>query len=251
MKVVGVIPARFNSSRLPGKPLIDICGQPMIKRVYDRAKLVESFAEVIVATDDDRIKKKCEEYNIPVLLTSKDHATHVNRIHEVSNIISADYYVVICGDEPLIDPQNIIKVFPDNLIKDDYYVCGLCRFLTNPTEVIDPGNIKVVTNEKDECILLSRAVIPFPYKTVMFKYKKVVGVECYNKKALDLFVSLPKGSLEEIEDVTLQRFLENKIHVKYRLTKSESLSVDTYKDLEKVREMIREMQSESNGGVLE
>ena len=101
----------------------------------------------------------------------------------------------------------------------------------------NPANIKIVTNDSDECVLLSRAPIPFPYKTVLFKYKKVVGVECYNKQALDFFVSTPKGYLENIEDVTLQRFLENKIH-KYKLVDSVSLSVDTPRDLEKVKEIM-------------
>jgi 3-deoxy-manno-octulosonate cytidylyltransferase (CMP-KDO synthetase) len=88
--------------------------------------------------------------------------------------------------------------------------------------------------------MLSRSPIPFPYKTVLFKYKKVVGVECYDKKALDFFVNTPKGTLEQIEDVTLQRFLENKIHIRYKLTESESLSVDTPRDLEKVRKILEE-----------
>ena len=88
-------------------------------------------------------------------------------------------------------------------------------------------------------MLLTRAVVPFPYKSILFKYKKVVGVECYNKKALDFFVNTPKGFLESIEDVTLQRFLENKIHIKYKLVDSISISVDTPRDIEKVRELIK------------
>ena len=112
--------------------------------------------------------------------------------------------------------------------------------MNDPAEVIDPANIKVVTNENDECILLSRAPVPFPYKTILFKYKKVVGVECYNKKSLDFFVATPKGFLENIEDVTLQRFLENKIHIRYKLIESVSLSVDTPRDLEKVKLIIEQ-----------
>lgn len=237
MKIIGVIPARYESSRFPGKPLADICGKPMIWWTYNRAIKVKELNQVVVATDDERIYDSCKRFDIPVMMTSNAHPTHVNRIHEVSEKIDADYYVVICGDEPLIEPETIKEVLPKEK-STDFYVGGLCRYLDDPAEVIDPGNIKVVTNNDDECILLSRAAIPFPYKTVMFHYKKVVGIECYNKKALDFFVSTPKGYLETIEDVTLQRFLENKIHIKYKLTNSHSLSVDTQRDIEVARKEI-------------
>lgn len=240
MKIVGVIPARYQSSRFPGKPLADICGKPMIWWVYQQAKKVEEFDEVVVATDDNRIADVCKQYDIQVVMTADNHPTHVHRIHEVSEKIAADYYVVVCGDEPLISVDVIKEALPKAEHEShEMYVGGLCRYFTDPAEVIDPANIKVFTNDNDECILLSRAVVPFPYKTVLFKYKKVVGVECFNKKALDFFVNTPKGPLESIEDVTLQRFLENKIHIIYRLVESVSLSVDTPRDLEKVISIIK------------
>lgn len=241
MKIVGVIPARYQSSRFPGKPLADICGKPMIWWVYQQVKQVKELDEVYVATDDNRIADVCEQYGVKVIMTSDSHPTHVDRIHEVSEKIDVDYYVVVCGDEPLISVDVIRAALPQkDSDSNEMYVGGLCRYFTDPAEVIDPANIKVFTNDNDECILLSRAAVPFPYKTVMFKYKKVVGVECYNKNALDFFVSTPKGPLESIEDVTLQRFLENKIHVIYRLVESESLSVDTPRDLEKVIRIIKQ-----------
>lgn len=240
MKIVGVIPARYQSSRFPGKPLADICGKPMIWWVYQQAKKVEEFDEVVVATDDNRIADVCKQYDIQVVMTADNHPTHVHRIHEVSEKLVADYYVVVCGDEPLISVDVIKAALPkEDHVSNEMYVGGLCRYFTDPAEVIDPANIKVFTNDNDECILLSRAVVPFPYKTVLFKYKKVVGVECFNKKALDFFVNTPKGPLESIEDVTLQRFLENKIHIIYRLVESVSLSVDTPRDLEKVISIIK------------
>lgn len=240
MKIVGVIPSRYESSRFPGKPLADICGKPMVWWVYQQVKKIKEIDEIYVATDSDKIAEVCKEYEIPFIMTSDSHPTHVHRIHEVSEKVKADYYMVICGDEPLIEPDVIRRALPDGEKTGEMYVGGLCRYFTEPTEVIDPANIKIVTNDKDECILLSRAPVPFPYKTVLFKYKKVVGVECYDKKALDFFVSTEKGPLESIEDVTLQRFLENKIHIKYRLVESESLSVDTPRDLEKIRKIMSE-----------
>lgn len=239
MRILGVIPARYQSSRFPGKPLADVFGKPMIWWVYNQVKQVENFNQIVVATDDIRIQQECEKYGIPVVMTKDNHPTHVHRIHEVSDRIQADYYVAICGDEPLIS-ANVIKAALPQDNNEAFYVGGLCRYMTDPAEVIDPANIKVVTNNNDECILLSRAAVPFPYKTILFKYKKVVGVECYDKKALDFFVSTPKGFLETIEDVTLQRFLENKIHIKYKLVNSVSLSVDTPRDLEKVKSIIEQ-----------
>ena len=238
MKIIGIIPARYQSSRFPGKPLADICGKPMIWWVYNQAIKVKELNEIYVATDNEKIEKECRLYNIPCVMTKDNHPTHVHRIHEVSDKIKSDYYVVICGDEPLIDPNTIRKVIPAE-DSSDFYVGGLCRYFSDPAEVIDPANIKVVTNNNDECILLSRSPIPFPYKTLNFKYKKVVGVECYNKASLDFFVNTEKGFLESVEDVTLQRFLENKIHIKYKLVDSISLSVDTPRDLEKVVSIIK------------
>ena len=239
MKIVGIIPARYESSRFPGKPLADICGKPMVWWVYQQAKTIEEIDDVYVATDSDKIAEVCKYFNIPVIMTLDSHSTHVHRIHEVSDKLEADYYLAICGDEPLIEQEVIKSVIPDTTT-DEMYVGGTCRYFTDPAEVVDPANIKVVTNEKDECILLSRSPVPFPYKTVLFQYKKLIGVECYNKAALDFFVSRQKGWLESIEDVTLQRFLENKINIKYKLVESSSLSVDTPRDLEKVRKILEE-----------
>ncbi len=234
MKILGVIPARYKSSRLPGKPLADICGKPMIWWVYQQASQLD--IDVIVATDDERIISVCEDFSIPSLLTG-EYGTHVERLYEVSTRIDADYYVAINGDEPLITAETISKVFPDRLY-DDCYVGGLMRDMNEPTEVVDPGNIKVATTDDGDCIFLSRSPIPFPYKTVLYKYRKLIGIECYNKAALGFMVGTPPGPLERIEDVTLLRYLENHKHVHYTLVDEFSLSVDTQRDLEKVREII-------------
>jgi len=206
----------------------------MIWWVYNQCTKVSEFDGVYVATDDERIENVCKEFEIPVVMTSENHQTHINRIHEVSNKIRADLYVVVCGDEPLIDSVTISAVIPKNFVEKGMYVGALMREVSEPTEVIDPANIKIATNKNDECIMLSRSPIPFPYKTILYKYKKIIGVECYNKEALDFFAFTSVGVIESIEDVTLQRFLENKIHIKFKLVETTALSVDTTRDLEKV-----------------
>ena len=238
MRIIGIIPARYQSSRLPGKPLKDICGKPMIWWVYQQVKKVKDLSEVYVATDNEEIENICKSFGINVIMTKDTHPTHIHRLQEVSDKVESDLYICICGDEPLIEPEVITKVIPS--IEDKYVVTNLSRIFTEPTEVVDPGNIKVTVNTDGYIVALSRSPIPFPYKTIQYKYKKIVGVECYNKKALDFFVSKEKGAIETIEDVTLLRFLENHIKIKSTLVDSVSLSVDTERDLEKVRKIIAE-----------
>ena len=122
------------------------------------------------------------------------------------------------------------------------------REFTDPAEVVDPGNIKIAANASGDCIYLSRSPIPFPYKTVLFKYRKIVGIECYNRAALEFFVNTPAGQLERIEDIAILRFMENRIGMHFTLVDSNALSVDTQNDLEKVRLLISQrLQVESRG----
>jgi 3-deoxy-manno-octulosonate cytidylyltransferase (CMP-KDO synthetase) len=237
MKVIGVIPARYASTRLPGKPLVDICGRPMIWWVYQQALKVESLDRVVVAIDDERVEKMCKNLGIEAVMTRSDHQWHISRIQEVSERIRADYYVSICGDEPLIQPESIRLILPEESnANGEPFVRSLMRELSDPAETQDPSNIKVITNVHDECMLMTRGVVPFPYRKTKFKYRKLVGIECFNKSALDFFVKTPVGFLEEIEDIAIMRFIENGLKMKLVLTDMYQLSVDTSNDLERVRE---------------
>jgi 3-deoxy-manno-octulosonate cytidylyltransferase (CMP-KDO synthetase) len=239
MKVIGVIPARYASSRLPGKPLADICGKPMIWWVYQQALKVEGLDEVVVAVDDERVEKACKDLGIEATMTRSDHRWHISRIGEVAGKIEADFYVSICGDEPLIQPESISLVLPaESDVSNEPFVRSLMRDLLDPAETQDPSNIKVITNVYDECMLMTRGVVPFPYKKTKFKYRKLVGIECFNKRALDFFAKTPIGFLEEIEDIAIIRFIENGLKMKLILTDAYQLSVDTPNDLERVRERV-------------
>ena len=239
MKVIGVSPARYGSSRFPGKPLQDICGKPMLWWVYHQAIKVEGLEGVYVATDDDRVAAICKEYNMNYVMTD-EHSTHIARVHELSTKVEADYYVNINGDEPLIEPSTIKAIIPTEA-SDKPKVFGLMKILRDPVELIDPSNIKVATNKEGVALYISRAPIPHPYKTILFEYKKAIGVECWNKAALELFVNSEPGEMEKIEDLVALRFFENGCPMHYTLVESNSLSVDTPKDLEKVRLLMKEI----------
>ncbi len=242
MKIIGVIPARYKSTRLPGKPLADISGKPMIWWVYNQVKKVKDLDEIYVATDDKRIAEVCESLDINYIMTSENHPNHIYRVHEVAMRIDGDCYVCINGDEPLIEPNVISEIIPDTEINsDEFLVLGLMREFNDPAEVIDFANLKVVSNKLGNAIYISRSPVPYPRGSLLFKYKKYVGVECFNKKALNFYVATNPGEIETIEDIDHLRFLENGIPIKFKLVNSSSLSVDTEKDLDKVRKTLNYM----------
>lgn len=242
MKITAVIPARYSSTRLPGKPIKDICGRPMLWWVYRQVSQIDKLDYVVCAVDDERIADVCKRYNMNYLMTSKTLPEHISRIHEVSEKIDADYYMCINGDEPLISKDCIMPVIPEK-IYDGPFFGGAVRKLTDPAETIDFANIKVVISETGRCLYMSRTPIPYPRGSLMFSYYKYVGVECFNKQALDFFVSTPMGNLEKIEDIDHLRFLENGIGLHFNLVDTDSISVDTQKDLEKVRNILEGCQN--------
>ena len=245
MKVIAVIPARYASTRFPGKPLELIKNEPMIAWVYGQVKQVKGIDEVYVATDDDKIERVCQEKNIKVVMTRNNHTSSTSRVHEVANKIDGDLYLVINGDEPLIDPKMIEKIIPNKLPnKEEVYVANLMTKIKNPVEAIDFTNIKVVTDKNNNAMFFSRSPIPYPKNSMNYDYYKHVGVLIYNKKALDFFVNTEKGLYETIEDVNEIRFIENGNKIKMIEVESKTLSVDTKKDLEKVIKIVEEQKLE-------
>lgn len=241
VKVIGVIPARYGSSRLPGKPLIDILGHPMIWWVYQRVKGIEKIDEVYVATDDERIKSVCEENDIPVLMTSSTHLSAAHRLQEVSETIKADFYIQINGDEPLINVQAIEASIPDFIPQDSEFGTNIITQMNEPSQVIDPSNIKVVFDDNMNALYMSRTPIPYPFKSLDFKYYKHVGIIGYNKLMLDFYKNSSPGRFELIEGIDTLRFVDYGKKLKLILVDNcHSLSVDTEKDLYLVRRMMLE-----------
>ncbi|WP_088012477.1 3-deoxy-manno-octulosonate cytidylyltransferase [Gottfriedia acidiceleris] len=239
MEMIGVIPARFNSSRFKGKPLADICGKPMIWWVYQQVKMVEELSEVYVATDDIRIQTVCEEYGIKTVMTSESHKTHLDRLYEVSTKVDADFYVNVNGDEPLIDSEAISKILPKDANPSSIYVANLMTVLKNPLEAVDFSKIKVTTDIFGYGLYMARSPIPYPKGTYEFNFKKFVGVQCFTKSALEFCYNAKRGPIEEAEDIDEFRFLENGQKIKFIEAEVTTLSVDTPKDLDKVRLIIK------------
>lgn len=241
MKVVGIIPARYASTRLPGKPLKDILGHPMIWWVYKRVRNIKQLNEIYVATDDERIKAVCEQYEIPVIMTSPDHPNGAMRLQEVSETVQADFYVQLNGDEPLMNTDAIIAAIPDEVPQDIAFGTNIITQIDNPAQVMDASNIKMVFDYQMNALYMSRTPIPYPFKSIDFKYYKHVGIIGYNKKMLDFYKNSVPGRFERIEGIDTLRFIDYGKQLKLSLVPDcHSLSVDTQKDLDMVIKMIKE-----------
>ena len=241
MKVIGVIPARYVSTRLPGKPLADICGKPMIWWVYQRVSTIKELEEIFVATDDERISNFCIENNIPVIMTLSTHLTAANRLQEVSEKICADFYLQINGDEPLISREAIVAAIPPNVPEEIEFGTNIITEITDPAQVLDPSNIKMVFDSNMRAMYMSRTPIPYPFKSINYQYYKHVGIVGYNKKMLDFYNNSVPGRFEAIEGIDTLRFLDYGKELKLSLVHDcHSLSVDTEKDLEIVTQMMKE-----------
>lgn len=241
MKVVGVIPARYGSTRLPGKPLKDICGYPMIWWVYERVRTADKLDEVYVATDDERIKVVCDSYGIPVVMTGDQHRTAAHRLQEVSEHVQADLYLQLNGDEPLIDQAAVSAAVPDHVPQDREFGTNIITAITDPVQAMDPTNIKVVFDRDMNALYMSRTPVPYPYKAIGFQYYKHVGIIGFNKKMLDFYKNTRPGRLERIEGIDTLRFIDYGKQLKLIEVKGcRSLSVDTEKDLEMVIKILKE-----------
>lgn len=242
MKIIGVIPARYKSSRFPGKPLADIGGKPMIWWVYQQCKKVEDFNAVYVATDDQRIFNTCQSLNIEVVMTSDKHKTGTDRIGEVARKIPADLIVNIQGDEPLLEPDTIKAAIKPFYTNPTLEISNLMTEITDPVDVVNFTVPKVITNKEGIGVYLTRIAAPYPKGSLNFKYYKQVCVYGFKPAALNFYcdygVKYGKAKVEAVEDIEILRFIENGYKVQYIEVDSETVAVDTPNDLEKVREII-------------
>ncbi len=239
MKVIGIIPARYKSSRFPGKPLAIIQGKPMIWWVYQQALKVTEFESVYVATDDDRIREVCEIENMNVIMTSDTHQTGTDRIGEVAQLIQADLYVNIQGDEPLIEPDTIRAAILPFIEDPNLQVTNLMTKISDPVDVVNFTVPKVIAGIDGRGVYLTRSAAPYPKGNINFYYYKQVCVYGFKPEALSFYCQTIRGPIEQIEDIEILRFIERGIFVKFIEVNSETIAVDTPNDLKKVNEFLK------------
>ena len=239
-----VIPARYNSSRLPGKPLIEIGGIPMVIHVARKAKL-SGADEIIIATDDKRIEKIALEYDFKSVMTNVNHISGTDRIHEVlDQTMWPDKTIIINlqGDEPLIDPLLIIQI-ANGMTKNNIEYATAASLFNSYNDFKNHNNVKVVLGAEDYGIYFSRAMIPYqkdaPLNTLANDIYQHIGIYGYTAKFLRKFCNLPKSNLEEIEGLEQLRAIENNLKIKvFKYKGTHSIGVDTAEDLEKINKIL-------------
>ena len=240
--VLVVIPARYASTRFPGKPLAPISGKPMIQHVVEHVRLATLPSRIIVATEDSRIKSAAEAFGAEAILTRPDHRTGTDRIAEVATHIQADIYINVQGDEPLIDPGTIDSVAAAMADDDSIQLATPCSAITLPGEIMDPNIVKVVQDFDGQALYFSRAPIPWVRDTgdrVAAKHWKHIGLYGYRREALLEFPTLPPGELERIEQLEQLRWLENGFHMHVVETTYNAVSVDVPGDIQKVEKLLQ------------
>ena len=241
MRIIGIIPARYGSTRLEGKPLKDIGGKPMIQRVYEAAQQAQWLDQVYVATDDARIVAAVEQFGGNVRLTSVDHKTGTDRIAEVAAELDVEIVVNLQGDEPLVNPAMIDEVIQP-LVDDSHLpMSTLCVPILEEEALHDPNVVKVVFTQKGDALYFSRSLIPYPRKRDNFQAYEHLGLYAYRKDFLLTYIALPQSRLEINESLEQLRVLEAGYQLKVVVSAHpyDGISVDTQEDLEKVRQIVQ------------
>lgn len=242
MKIVGVIPARYESTRFPGKPLALICGKPMIYWVYHQTLKVNGLDEIYVATESQQIVDVCKKYGIQVLMTSDKHKTGTDRLGEVASLINADYYINIQGDEPLIEPETVEKVVRKVIENSNCSVINSMTKINIESDINSNTCVKVASNARGKLVYLSRSPIPYPKNGQNITYYKHLGLYGLKRDALLWFAKTERGRIEQIEDIEMMRFLENGYEIEIVEVDSDTIAVDRPEDVHRVEnEMKRRM----------
>ncbi|NTW17141.1 MAG: 3-deoxy-manno-octulosonate cytidylyltransferase [Syntrophaceae bacterium] len=242
MNVVCIIPARYESSRFPGKPLADICGKPMIQHVYERVVQARTVSLAAVATDDERIFTAVQRFGGRAIMTSTTHQSGTDRIAEVVTHLGlalSDIVVNIQGDQPLFEPIQIDEVAKPLLDDPDLPMSTLIYKIIREEEVTHPHVVKVIFDHDHNAIYFSRATIPFVRdRGHEVSYYKHHGIYAYRRQFLDTFTKLPQGTLERLEALEQLRALEHGYRIKVVETYYDSVQVDTPQDLERVKRIL-------------
>jgi 3-deoxy-manno-octulosonate cytidylyltransferase (CMP-KDO synthetase) len=241
-EIVIVIPARYGSTRLPGKPLVSLAGTPMIQRVYERAKLSKLATRVIVATDDDRIIKAVESFGGQARMTRADHRTGTERVAEVAAHTEGQVFVNVQGDEPLLDPEVVDAAINAVLQEPAASIATVATPIKIPADIMDPNIVKTVLDFDDNALYFSRAPIPWVRDTagtVQARHLKHLGLYVFQRDALLEYPALPPGTLEKIEQLEQLRWLENGWKIRVAEVPHDSVSVDVPADVARVESLLQ------------
>jgi len=239
--VVIVIPARYGSTRLPGKPLVSLAGKPMIQRVYEQAKKAKTAGRVIVATDDERILQVVEGFGGEARMTRADHRTGTERIAEVAAHTQREVFVNLQGDEPLLDPAAVDAAVNSLLEEPAAAVATVAVLIRTPADIMDPNVVKTVLDFDDNALYFSRAPIPWvrdsAHKTHA-RHLKHLGLYVFQRDALLEYPTLPQGELERLEQLEQLRWMENGWKIRVAEVEHDAVSVDVPEDVARVEGLL-------------
>jgi 3-deoxy-manno-octulosonate cytidylyltransferase (CMP-KDO synthetase) len=234
--VLGVIPARLASTRLSRKVLRTIAGRPMLAWVYEAAIVCPQLNGVVIATDSEEVAELCHRNHWSVELTSPDLPSGTDRVHAVAQLIPADIYVNIQGDEPLLKPEHLtalLRPFHQPRVE-----VSTLKVLCTPENIANPNAVKVVTAADGRALYFSRATIPYDRDGTSPPYWKHIGLYAYRRATLNRFPTLPGSALEQTERLEQLRFLENGIDIYVEPTNFDTIGVDTQEDLHRVEALL-------------
>ena len=235
MKIIGIIPSRYASTRFPGKPLADIGGKPMIQRVYEQVKKSAKLTDAVVATDDQRIFDFVHSFGGKAMMTREDHQNGTERCAEVANAHPADYYINIQGDEPFIHPEQIDSLAA--LLDGNTELGTLVKIVTDSSLLDNPNTMKVVFNKQMEALYFSRNCVPFIRDRTkdqwlnVHTFYKHIGIYAYRSDVLQAITKLEMSSLEKAENLEQLRWLENGYRIKLAITEHETIGIDVPDDV--------------------
>jgi 3-deoxy-manno-octulosonate cytidylyltransferase (CMP-KDO synthetase) len=247
MKVVAVIPARYGSTRFPGKALAGIAGKPMVQHVFERARGAQRVSRVVIATDDERILHAVAGFGGEAMMTRGDHRSGTERVAEVAAHVEADVYVNVQGDEPLVEPAAIDALVAA-MEEESVSVAALCTPITEPGDIMDPNVVKVVTDFEGNALYFSRAPVPWvrdEKQAVAMQHRKHLGLYAYRRAALLEFPTLPPGELEKLEQLEQLRLLENGYSIRVVETEYNSIGVDVPADAARVEQILAGAEAKS------
>ena len=237
-EAVGVIPARYGSVRFPGKALADLQGRPLVQHVYERARKAESLGRLVVATDDERIRRVVRDFGGEALLTSQEHSSGTDRIAEVARSLPAEIYVNIQGDEPLLDARDIDSLVESMRSDPGLEMATLRRPIEDEEDFLNPNIVKVVVDGAAKALYFSRSPIPFTQHRRRTKAHRHIGLYAYRRELLLEIAARPVGDLEMTEQLEQLRVLEMGRRIAVLDAVGDSIGVDTPEDLERVRAIL-------------